>query len=50
MSIAGVAGLPQVTLPLARVDDCPAGLSLVGPPGSDEHLMTLAISLGLSGA
>jgi amidase len=44
MSIAGVAGLPQVTLPLARVESCPVGLSLVGPPDSDEQLISLALA------
>jgi amidase len=41
-SVAGVAGLPEVTLPAARVDGCPVGLSLVGPHGSDEALLDLA--------
>lgn len=49
MSIAGVAGLPQVTLPLAQVESCPIGLSLVGPPGSDEQLLNLALHLRPSG-
>jgi amidase len=49
MSIAGVAGLPQVTLPLAQVEDCPVGLSLIGPPGSDEQLINLALHLNSSG-
>jgi amidase len=47
LSIAGIAGLPQVTLPLARVDNCPVGLSLVGPPGTDEQLIILAIYLSM---
>lgn len=42
LSIAGIGGLPQVTLPLANVDGVPAGLSLVGWPGSDEQLLALA--------
>ena len=49
MSIAGVAGLPQVTLPLAQVENCPVGLSLVGPPGSDEQLLNLTLHLRPSG-
>jgi amidase len=44
-SIAGHAGLPQLTLPLADIDGLPVGLSLIGPPGSDEALLTLAASL-----
>ena len=35
MSIAGVAGLPQVTLPIAEIDGCPIGLSLIGSADSD---------------
>jgi hypothetical protein len=50
MSIAGVAGLPQITLPLAEVENCPVGLSLIGPPGSDEQLINLALQLGASGS
>jgi amidase len=45
MSIAGVAGLPQITLPAAAVDGCPAGLSLVGGEGADERLLQLAVAL-----
>ncbi|KXZ51886.1 hypothetical protein GPECTOR_11g320 [Gonium pectorale] len=41
-SIAGLAGLPQVHLPIAYVDGLPVGLGLVGPPGSDEQLLELA--------
>ena len=40
--IAGGAGLPQVSLPLAIVDNLPVGLSLIGSPGSDELLLGLA--------
>jgi amidase len=39
LCIAGLAGLPQISLPLAEVDGVPAGLSLVGGPGADEALM-----------
>lgn len=40
--IAGLAGLPEVTLPIGRVEGCPVGLSLLGPRGSDEELLKLA--------
>ncbi len=40
--IAGGAGLPQVSLPFGTVDNLPIGLSLIGPPGSDEELLGLA--------
>jgi amidase len=42
MCIAGLSGLPQVSLPVATVDGCPLGLSLVGPPGRDRALLALA--------
>ncbi len=45
MSVAGVAGLPQLSLPVAELDGCPIGLSLIGPPGSDEALLELAADL-----
>jgi amidase len=40
--IAGLAGLPQVTIPAGRVEGCSVGLSLVGPRGSDRRLLDLA--------
>jgi len=41
-SIAGLSRLPQVSLPLARVQGCPLGLSLIGPAGGDEDLLAFA--------
>jgi hypothetical protein len=43
--IAGLAGLPQMTVPVGTVSGCPAGLSLIGWPGGDEVLLDLAVSL-----
>jgi amidase len=40
--IAGMAGLPQVSLPLASRLGAPLGISLIGPAGSDRALVTLA--------
>lgn len=37
--VAGTTGTPQVNLPLAEVDGCPVGLSLLGARGSDEMLI-----------
>ncbi|MGR7996017.1 amidase [Xanthobacter sp. ZOL 2024] len=42
---AGLAGLPQVSMPLAEVDGVPIGLSLVGRRGSDLELVELAAAL-----
>ena len=43
--IAGLAGLPQMNLPVGTVSGCPAGLSLIGWAGGDEALLDLAVSL-----
>jgi amidase len=40
--IAGLARLPQVSIPAGRVEGCPVGLSLVGPRGTDRQLLDLA--------
>jgi amidase len=40
--ISGLAGTPQINLPLARDDGRPQGLSLIGPRGGDELLIDLA--------
>jgi amidase len=44
-SIAGHAGLPQVTMPVAQLDGCPLGLSVVGAPASDRALLALSRSV-----
>lgn len=38
---AGLAGLPQISLPLAHAD-APLGVSIIGPAGTDEALLALA--------
>jgi amidase len=43
--IAGLAGLPQVSLPLAKPAGEPLGISLLGPAGSDLALIRLAARL-----
>ncbi len=43
--IAGLGGLPQVSLPVGTVDGCPVGLSFVGWAGGDEALLDLAFAL-----
>jgi amidase len=42
LCIAGLAGLPQVSLPLAQLDGCPLGLSLIAARGNDTMLLELA--------
>ena len=41
-SVAGLSGLPQLTLPLAETGGKPVGFSLMGPRGSDVALIALA--------
>lgn len=41
--IAGLGGLPQISMPVAQVDGAPVGLSLIGPPGRDLDLLALAV-------
>jgi amidase len=43
--IAGLGGLPQVSIPATIVDGCPAGLSFIGWAGADEVLLELAVAL-----
>jgi amidase len=42
LCIAGLGGLPQVSLPMAELDGLPLGLSLLGPRGADLSLLALA--------
>jgi amidase len=44
-SIAGIGGLPQVSVPARVVDGCPIGLSFIGWPGADERLLDLAVAV-----
>ena len=41
-AIAGLGGLPEVSLPLGRADGAPVGLSLVAAAGRDRALLALA--------
>jgi amidase len=42
LSIAGLARLPQVNLPFGTLNECPIGLSLIGPRGGDMTLLAIA--------
>jgi amidase len=42
LCVAGLARLPQVSLPLAQLDGCPLGLSLIAARGNDTLLLELA--------
>ncbi len=45
LCMAGLAGFPQISLPMMTVDGCPVGLSLIGPPGRDRALIALAAGI-----
>lgn len=42
---AALAGLPQISLPLANVDGLPIGLGLIAAPGGDEMLLEICEEL-----
>ncbi|MDA0999201.1 MAG: amidase [bacterium] len=44
-SIASVSGVPQISLPLGKVEGCPVGLSLIAGAGEDEALLEMAVRL-----
>jgi Asp-tRNA(Asn)/Glu-tRNA(Gln) amidotransferase A subunit family amidase len=43
--IAGLSGLPQVTLPIGSLAGCALGLSFIGWVGGDEALLALCVKL-----
>jgi amidase len=43
--IAGLGGLPQVTLPIGSLAGRPVGLSFIGWAGGDEALLALCVKL-----
>jgi amidase len=43
--IAGLGGLPQISIPAGTLAGCPVGLSLIGWAGGDEALLDLAVAL-----
>ena len=45
LCIAGLAGLPQINLPLIKIDDVPFGVSIIGAPHTDIEVLQLACSL-----
>lgn len=45
LCIAGLTGMPQITLPLATLCNCPLGVSLIGPRGADLALVDIAVTI-----
>ncbi|MFC7755638.1 amidase family protein [Tsukamurella soli] len=41
-TVASIGGLPALSVPCIRTPDGPVGLCLVGPPGAEQALITLA--------
>lgn len=48
LCMAGLGGLPQITLPFGTLHGCPIGLSLVAARGNDEMLLEIATQLDAS--
>jgi amidase len=42
LCVAGLAGLPQVSMPWTRIDGAPVGLSVIGARGADEGVLRVA--------
>ncbi|MES2523001.1 MAG: amidase [Gemmatimonadota bacterium] len=49
LCIAGLGGLPQVSLPMAQSQGCPIGLSMIAARGNDEMLLEIAVRLSQMG-
>jgi amidase len=45
MAPAALAGLPQVTIPVVQLAEYPVGLSLIGAPGRDEAVVSVAATV-----
>src|SRR5262245_55408891 len=45
LCIAGLAGLPQLSLPIAQIDGLPLGISVMGRQGRDTMLLSIASRL-----
>src|SRR5262249_1389628 len=45
LCVAGLARLPQVSIPFATLDGCPLGISLIAARGNDTLLLALAREL-----
>ncbi len=46
LCLSGLSRLPQLSMPLARRDGAPLGLSILGPAGSDRSLVRMAEEIG----
>ena len=48
LSVSVLARTPQLSLPLATLDGCPLGISLMGAQGTDEMLISAAEKIAAS--
>jgi amidase len=46
LCLSGLSRLPQLSMPLAKRDGAPLGLSIMGPAGSDRSLVRMAEEIG----
>jgi amidase len=45
LCLSGLSGFPQISMPLVKIAGAPLGLSIIGPPGSDQSLISLTAGL-----
>ncbi|MGL4973676.1 MAG: amidase [Bosea sp. (in: a-proteobacteria)] len=45
LCLSGLSGFPQITIPTSHRHGAPLGLSLIGPKGSDQSLLDLAVRI-----
>lgn len=45
LALAGLSGLPQLSIPMAEYDGAPLGVSLMAPHGTDRALVDLAVRI-----
>jgi len=50
LCVAGLAGLPQISVPALSVSGAPLGMSFIGAPGTDKALLALVARLEAQGA
>jgi amidase len=46
LCLSGLSRLPQLSMPLAKREGAPLGLSIIGPAGSDRSLVRIAEEIG----
>ena len=44
-AFAAIAGYPHLTIPMAKIDGLPVGISIIGAAWSDAELLKIGFSL-----